>query len=105
MVGTQNRTSALKTRVALTIVLLSVLVCGSAGMVLYGENGFFHLLRMEKEQQGLLEVRDEWREKNRVLYGQIQLLRSDLGYIEKSARQELGLVRDGELVYIFEPVE
>ena len=105
MAGTKNRTSSPKTRIALTAVVLSVIVCGSVGMVLYGENGFFHLLRMEREKKSLLETRDEWREKNRELYVQIQRLRSDLGFIEKSARKELGLVRDGELVYIFEPVE
>ena len=103
MAGTKNRTSSPKTRIVLTALVLSAIVCGSVGMVLYGENGFFHLLRMEREKQSLLETRDEWREKNRELYGQIQRLRSDLGFIEKSARKELGLVRDGELVYIFEP--
>jgi cell division protein FtsB len=31
----------------------------------------------------------------------VQRLRSDLGYIEKIAREELGLVRPGEIVFEF----
>ena len=46
-----------------------------------------------------------WQEKNRKLVDQIERLRSDAGYIEKTARRDLGLVRDGELLYIFESDE
>lgn len=38
---------------------------------------------------------------NQSLWRDIERLRGDMGYIEKIAREELGLVRPGELVFEF----
>ena len=45
-----------------------------------------------------IEIVDQ---KNATLVREVQRLRSDLGYIEKIAREELGLVRPGEIVFEF----
>jgi len=36
---------------------------------------------------------------NKELYGITQLLRDDMSYIEQVARNELGMVKKGDLVY------
>jgi cell division protein FtsB len=40
-------------------------------------------------------------QENQDLWRNIERLHSDMGYIEKIAREELGLVRPGELVFEF----
>lgn len=85
--------------------MMLTLILGLASMVLYSDNGFSDYLKLEKEKKGLIATRDQWQENNRVLYQEIRRLRSDLGYIEKAARRDLGLVKENELVYIFEPAE
>lgn len=85
--------------------MMVTLILGLASMVLYSDNGFSDYLKLEKEKAGLIAARDQWQENNRVLYQEIRRLRSDLDYIEKAARRDLGLVKENELVYIFEPAE
>jgi cell division protein FtsB len=85
--------------------MMVVLILSLVSMVLYSDKGLFDYLNLEKEKKGLVATRDQWQEKNRVLYQEIKRLRSDLNYIEKAARKDLGLVKENELVYIFEPAE
>lgn len=85
--------------------MMLTLILGLVSMVLYSDKGFFDYLSLEKEKKGLIATRDQWQEKNRILYQEIKRLRSDLDYIEKAARRDLGLVKENELVYIFEPAE
>ena len=67
-----------------------------------GERGFIHLYKIEKERQAYAEkIRDLERENQRLL-NEISRLRSDRDYIESQGRKELGLVKDGEVLYRFE---
>jgi cell division protein FtsB len=84
------------------LVLVAVTVALSLG-ALHGEKGLLHYLSLQQQKENLIQSNIEWREKNRKLYEHIERLRHDPGYIEKMARKELGLVKEGELVYIFEP--
>ncbi len=86
-------------------LLLFIVMAALTFMILYGENGLFHYREMVTEQKRLVEVRSKQQEDNRAKYMEIQQLRSDLNYIEKVARTELGLVKDNELVYIFDASE
>lgn len=67
----------------------------------FGERGFIHLYRMDKERQAYAQKIRELEEENRKLLEQINRLRSDRDYIESQGRKELGLVRDGEVLYRF----
>ena len=67
----------------------------------FGERGFIHLYRIEKERQAYADkIRDLERE-NRRLLDEISRLRSDPDYIESQGRRELGLVKEGEVLYRF----
>lgn len=68
----------------------------------FGERGFIHLYRMEKERQAHLERIHKLEAENQRLMDEINRLRSDKQYIESLARRELGLVKENELLYRFE---
>ena len=67
----------------------------------FGEMGFFHFLKMKKalaqarQEIDLLEI-----ENKQILY-EIEGLRTDPFYVEAIARERLGLVKKGEIVYEF----
>jgi len=88
----------------MTLLALAALAIVLSAALLYGEKGYLSYLGLEQEKEDLIQSNAEWREKNRRLYEHIERLRHDPAYIEKVARKELGLVKEGELVYIFEPV-
>jgi cell division protein FtsB len=67
----------------------------------FGERGFIHLYRMEKERQAYLHKIQELEQENRQLIEEINRLRSDRDYVESQGRRELGLVKDGEILYRF----
>ena len=67
----------------------------------FGERGFIHLYRMEKERQAHLYRISNLEKKNQALLEEIKQLRSDKKYLESVARKELGLVKDNEVLYRF----
>jgi cell division protein FtsB len=67
----------------------------------FGERGFIHLYRMEKERQAHLNKIQALEQKNRELLEEIQRLRDDVNYMESLGRRELGLVKDDEVLYRF----
>jgi cell division protein FtsB len=67
----------------------------------FGERGFIHLYRMEEERQEYAQKIQELERENRELLDEIDRLRSDRNYIEAQGRSELGLVKEGEILYRF----
>jgi len=79
----------------ITLLFLALIVAWLG----FGERGFIHLYRMEKERQAYLARIRHLEKKNQQLLEQINQLRTDKDYIESVARRELGLVRDNEIIY------
>jgi cell division protein FtsB len=67
----------------------------------FGERGFIHLYRMEKERQAHLDKIQDLEQENRELLEEIQRLRDDVAYMEALGRRELGLVKEDEVLYRF----
>jgi cell division protein FtsB len=67
----------------------------------FGERGFIHLYRKDKERQAYVEKIRKLEEDNQELLEEIRRLRSDKSYIESMGRRELGLVKEGEVLYRF----
>jgi cell division protein FtsB len=65
----------------------------------YGDHGLIHLLRMQSEQRELEHMAFDVQQQNQHLHERIRRLQSDDHYIEKLARERLGLVRKGEIMY------
>jgi cell division protein FtsB len=71
----------------------------------YGDHGLVDLLRMQREQHELEHTAFDLQQQNERLRERIRRLQSDDHYIEKLARERLGLVRKGEIMYrVTEPV-
>ena len=83
-------------RFSFFIILFLGLVIAWLG---FGERGFIHLYRMEKERQAYQEKNRKLEKANRELLDQIHRLKTDEEYIESVARRDLGLVRDNEIIY------
>ena len=65
----------------------------------YGGHGLVHLLRMDVEQHELERMVFERQQRNEQLRQRIQRLQTDDRYIEKLARERLGMVKPGEIIY------
>lgn len=68
----------------------------------FGDRGFIHLYRMDRERQTYLEKINKLERENRELLDEIQRLRSDREYVENLGRREMGLVKEDEIMYRFE---
>ena len=71
--------------------------------LLLGDMGIVHWLKLRQLRRQLLGGIESLSAQNRELGREIERLRSDPEMIERIAREQLGLVRPGELVYKFQP--
>ena len=82
--------------------LLALLFLGLVAAWLgFGERGFIHLYRMDRERQTYQEKINKLERENRELLDEIHRLRSDREYVENLGRRELGLVKEDEIIYRF----
>ena len=87
----------------LTLVLIgsSLFMLAMMAFTVWGDRGLLALWRTQHDLDRLVREVEIVEQKNATLAREVQRLRSDLGYIEKIAREELGLVRPGEIVFEF----
>ena len=83
------------------LVLLILFLCLIVGWLGFGERGFIHLYKMDKEREAYLKKIGELEQENQSLLEEIKRLRSDKEHIEALARKELGLIKDDEMLYRF----
>lgn len=74
-------------------------------VTIVGERGALHLWRLRGEKSNLDEQNYRLQKENEALRQRISRLRNDDAYLEKLAREELNLVRPGEVVYRFSKAE
>jgi cell division protein FtsL len=84
----------------LILILISLLILGS--LTFFGENGILHLFGLQKELARIKEKNVKLEEENQRLKEEVKRLQSDKRYIEEIARKELGMVKEGEIIYQFE---
>ena len=85
-------------RIPLVPVVIILLILGAG---LFGEKGALRMLQARRHKSALERQVAEKQDVNRALKQEINLLKTDRNYIEALARQELGMVGDGEVVYQF----
>ncbi len=68
----------------------------------FSEKGFVRYRKLQKELTGLKERNDRLAGEIRKMEGEIRDLRDDDFKLEQTARDELGMIRDGEFVFIVE---
>ena len=84
----------------LVFILFLVLIFGF--FTFFGDKGIVHLLRLQKELARVKEANARTEEENRKLREEVKRLQYEKRYIEEIARKELGMVKEGEVIYQFE---
>jgi cell division protein FtsB len=79
-----------------SVIAVIALVVGS----LFGDRGILQLLRQRERTEALARDIEKLREENRALAEEIVSLRRDPAAVERLAREELGLARPGESVFV-----
>lgn len=79
-------------------------VCAAAVVLfilaaIFGDRGLVQLARVQTEQRQLEEIAFGLQQHNEQLRRRVQQLQSDDRYIERLARERLGLAKKGELIY------
>ena len=83
------------------IYLFSSLFVALALFTALGERGVFHLWRLRGEKKQLQERNFVLQKENEALRERVDRIHHDDLYLEKIAREELGMIRTGEIVYRF----
>lgn len=81
---------------------LSVLMVGAVSLLAFlyavaGTNGYLELRKRQARNQELTRKVERLRQENKEILGEIKGLKSDPKTIEKIAREELGMVKPGEV--------
>ena len=82
------------------LILIPLLILGI--LTFFGEKGILHLLRLQKEFVRIKERNTKLEEENQKLKEEVKRLQTDKRYIEEIARRELGMVKEGEIIYQFD---
>ncbi|SNZ03493.1 cell division protein FtsB [Persephonella hydrogeniphila] len=69
-------------------------------LLFFGEKNIFRLIQKERYRANLQSQITELKEENKALEEKIHYLKNDRFFIEKKAREDLGLVKEGEEIYI-----
>lgn len=95
--NTSHHTRRLK-----ALALAGLVVCGIVYGALRDEEGVMHVFRERSRLQDLSHSVNSLRDENYRLRGEIKALREDPRAVERLAREDLGLSREGEIVFILE---
>jgi len=82
-------------------ILLSLAIVGMFVLLLiavFGDKGAADLGQLKREKTLLMKQNAQLERENIELYREIDRLENDLDYIESVARQELGMVRENEII-------
>ena len=84
---------------------LVVILIALQYMLWFGQSGHFTQERLQRQldkQQRQVEV---IRERNQILAAEVIALKSDQGTLEARAREDLGMVKKGEVFYLVPSVD
>jgi cell division protein FtsB len=69
---------------------------------LFGEKGVIKIIRLRRERDRIIVDVSRMQEENKRLQEEIRRLREDSRYLESVARRDLGLIKENEILFIFE---
>jgi cell division protein FtsB len=87
------------------LVFCFLLLAGTATILVWNPRGLSQWQGLHREYQLLMRKNQALEQENRLVFQEITRLRNDSKAIEHLAREELGLVRDDELIIYFAPPE
>ena len=90
----------MKKKRLLLFIFIPLLIFGT--LTFFGEKGILHLLHLQKEVAQIKDRNIKLEEENQKLREEVKRLQRDKRYIEEIARKELGMVKEGEIIYQFD---
>jgi cell division protein FtsB len=84
------------------IILLVGLIVLVWFFALFGEKGVIKIIQLRRERDKILADVNRIQEENKRLQEEIKRLREDPRYLESVARNDLGLIKENEILFIFE---
>ena len=84
------------------LFFLVLFISGMLLFAVFGSRGLIQIYKLKEEGNRIQMTNARLQEDNRKLAEQIRRLRNNKEEVEKVAREELGLVKKGEIVYQFE---
>ena len=83
-------------------------VCAGLGLLLFGlqvmlwtgQGSIAEVVALKRQIAGFADANEQLRERNRRLEVEVAELKNGLDSVEEMAREELGLVRQGETFYV-----
>ncbi|SHI91615.1 cell division protein FtsB [Malonomonas rubra DSM 5091] len=98
------RESAATGKNLITIWLL-VIILVMLGYAVFGDRGVLRIIKAEKQKEELQTRLTALQQEQQQLRDEIERLQHDKDYWEQLAREKLGMVREGELIYHLPPKE
>jgi|SRR6266403_746682 len=83
------------------IYLFGSLIVMLSLVTVVGKHGALHLWQLRGEKDRLDEQNFRMQKENAILRDRVYRIRNDNAFLEKVAREELNLVRPGEVIYRF----
>lgn len=77
------------------IVILSLITY----QTIFGDKGLVHLNQIEEELNNIKKINNNHRLENKLIREEIDLLKYNNLYIEEKARNDLGLIKNKEIIY------
>jgi cell division protein FtsB len=96
----RNLKSEMKKKRILLFTFSLFLILGF--LTFFGDKGIFHLIRLQKELVRIKGMNTKMEGENRNLKEEVRRLQHEKRYIEEIARKELGMVKEGEIIYQFD---
>lgn len=87
------------------VVVLTGLIIIVWYFALFGERGIIKIIHLYHERDRILAEVQRIQEKNEKLKREIRLMHEDPRYLESVARKELGVIKENEILFIFEDDE
>jgi cell division protein FtsB len=88
-----------KLKTKIKFLLLIFFICFIAYWTIFGDNGILKLKKIEQESENVKAASEKIKAENERLKKEIKLLQEDKKYVEKVAREELGMTRKDEIIY------
>ena len=83
------------------IYILSFILMAILAFIIFGEDGFRNIAELKEKRDAIVEENEKIADSNRKIARIINRLTTDRQYVEHIARQELGMVREDEIVIQF----
>jgi cell division protein FtsB len=85
------------------VALMLIMLAGLQYRLWVGEGSLAELHDLELRYEAASQQNLLLRQRNRVLAEEVSQLKGGLGPVEERARSELGMIRDGEKLYVLLP--